>query len=376
MHGGITDDGQSVLLVYKPIGGLVAAYVVNTNGFTWRTPPSDIGLACSLSQGQLSEVSEYLFYTRSGTAFGKNGEAKVVEAYSIRHLARLRAVTFGFGESRYLRNTRLLPQLRARGPIYMAIETPGSRGDDSERDSPALVASSDRKLHWNFAGIGPISRGDDSSISISADDTHMAYIEPNTAMLHYRDLKTPSLRPLGSIRLPGVQYSPLRKWLMYGKKTTTRDAIPKQIHRVRYSPNCKVITIVTANYSMVVINVLLTFNLRASLSLPGFCSFYYKLYTTPPVSRSKPGGNDVYWGFVLATLPPSKKDFPRWETRILQSVTHRREEPASPFTRLVEEILGMKNSLCFQTQYTTRPFLWNIAIPFSYPLPHLAQQKG
>ena len=262
MHGGITDDGQSVLLVYKPVGGLAAAYVVNPNGFTWRKPPSDTDLAYSSSTGQLSEDSEYLFYTRSGAAFGKNGEAKVVEAYSIRHLARVRAVTFGFGDGRHLRNTRLLPQLRVRGPIYMAIETSSFDGEDGQRKSPSLVASSDRKLHWNFAGIEEVSSRGGSSISISADDTHMFYVEPNTAMLYHWDLKTPSLRPLGSVRLPGVQYSPVRKWLMYGKEITMRDAIPKQIRRARYSPNCKVITIVTANNSTVVINVLLTFNLQ------------------------------------------------------------------------------------------------------------------
>jgi hypothetical protein len=67
---------------------------------------------------------------------------------------------------------------------------------------------------------------------------------------------------LGSVGLPGVEYSRTRRWLIHGKETTIKDAIPEQIHRARYSPNCKVITVVTVNNSMVVINVLLTFNLQ------------------------------------------------------------------------------------------------------------------
>jgi hypothetical protein len=41
-----------------------------------------------------------------------------------------------------------------------------------------------------------------------------------------------------------------------------KDTIADQIHRVRYSPKSKVITVVTVNDSTVVINVLLTYNLQ------------------------------------------------------------------------------------------------------------------
>ena len=82
---------------------------------------------------------------------------------------------------------------------------------------------------------------------------------------------------------------------------------------------------------------------RVTLPLAGICSFHYKLYTPPPVSRSTSRRDEVFWEFVRATLPPSKNGLPSWETRILKSVTHRSGGPASPFTRLVEEILDMKD---------------------------------
>ncbi|KAL9608475.1 MAG: hypothetical protein Q9167_006695 [Letrouitia subvulpina] len=169
MQGGVTEDGQTVLLVYWPVGGPTIAYIVNANGFARRKPPSDTGSGYSPSAGKLSEDSEHIFYTRRGSKFGKTGQAEIVEVYSIRHLARVNTLTFGFGDRCYIRNIRLLPQLRARGPIYMAIETSSFDGE---------------------------------------------------------------------------------------------DAIAKQIHHARYSPNNKVITIVTVNSTTVVINVLLTFNLQ------------------------------------------------------------------------------------------------------------------
>lgn len=94
LQGGITEDGQSVLLIYDPGAGPVGAYIVNANGFTRRNPPSHIFTGYVSSPGQLSEDSEYLFYTRAGSGFGRNGQAEVVEAYSVRHLARMRATTF------------------------------------------------------------------------------------------------------------------------------------------------------------------------------------------------------------------------------------------------------------------------------------------
>ena len=105
------------------------------------------------------------FYTRSGTAFGRNGQAEVVEIFSIRHLALVRALTFGFGDGRNIRNPQLLPQLRTHGTIYMQIETSGF-GD--EESSPALIASSFSQLHWNFVGLDPIRERNYTSISSDA----------------------------------------------------------------------------------------------------------------------------------------------------------------------------------------------------------------
>jgi hypothetical protein len=204
MQGGITDDRHAVLIVHQPEGGTSTAYVVTSNGVTRRKPPSDVD---SFKKGQVSEDSEHIFYTRTGSQFGRNGEAKVVEAYSIRHLAKVRALTFGFGDGRNFKNTQLLPQLRAQGTIYMAFET-ARFGEDKGRSSPSLVASSDCKLHCNFAaGVGSYSVGGCNSTFISPDDAHMSSIEQGEAMLHHWDLRKPSLKPLGSVRLPGVEHS-------------------------------------------------------------------------------------------------------------------------------------------------------------------------
>jgi hypothetical protein len=78
---------------------------------------------------------------------------------------------------------------------------------------------------------------------------------------------------------------------------------------------------------------------HVTLPLPGFCSFNYKLYRPPPVSRQ----DDPYWEFVRAATPSARDNFPRWETRILSWIASTGRGPASPFTRLVEEILGMKD---------------------------------
>ncbi|KAF2471322.1 uncharacterized protein BDR25DRAFT_368132 [Lindgomyces ingoldianus] len=260
MDGGITEDGEAVLLVYRPRGGATVAYLVNADGFTLRKPPSDTALRYSTPNGSLSEDSEYLFYTRDGTPWGKSGEAKVVEAYSIRHLARMRAVTFAFGDGQHLRNTCLHRPLRVRGTIYMGINTSDFGGEGIGRGSPPLIVSSDKKLHWNFDEIDIMRSG--SNISISPDDSSMFYIGADSAMLYHWDLRNPSLKPLGSVRLPGVEYSQYRKWVIHGKETSIKDAIAEQTHAVRFSSNSKVITVVTLNNKELVINALLAFNLQ------------------------------------------------------------------------------------------------------------------
>ena len=104
-------------------------------------------------------------------------------------------------------------------------------------------------------------------------------------MLHHWDLTKPSLKPLGSVRLLGVEYSQSRTWQIHGKETSIRDAIAKQIHHVRYSPKFKVVTVVTANNSTVVANVLLTFNLQLvyhrSVKLGAYGALLVKSYTAP-----------------------------------------------------------------------------------------------
>ncbi len=262
IHGGVTEDGQNVLLVYRPKAVATRAYLVNARGFTWRKPPSDNDRSYSSCIGMVSEDSEYLFYVRSAARFGRGGEAKAVEAYSIRHLACARAETFGFGDGRKLRNVRLLRQIDLRAPIYMAIDTSNFTDDDTSRHSPPLIVSSDGSLHWNFSGIDKITHTGGQNCFISPDNVHLFYVEPDTAMLHHWDLKKLSLKSLGSVRLPGVEYAQHRTWLIRGQETRMKDSIAEQSHQIRYSPKCKTITVVTVNDSSIVVNVLSTYNLQ------------------------------------------------------------------------------------------------------------------
>ncbi|KAH8802938.1 hypothetical protein F5884DRAFT_803753 [Xylogone sp. PMI_703] len=262
MHGGITEDGESVLVVYKPVGREVEVYTVKADGFTRRGPPSDTNVTYSMTSGMVSDDSEHIFYSRRGSGFGKRGESKIVEAYSIRNLARVRAVTFAFGDGHHLRNTGLIRPLRIQGPLYIGIDTSSFGGDDNSRNSPPVIASSERKIHWNFHGIKYIDSTGGPNTFISPNGKYLFYVESDEAMLHHWDLTKPSLEPLGSMRLPGVEYGQSRRWQIYGKETIVRDAIAKQIHHVRYSPKHKLITVVTSNNSTVVVNILLTFNLQ------------------------------------------------------------------------------------------------------------------
>ena len=262
MHGGITEDGDSVLLMYQPVGTSFTAYLVDANGFTSRKLPSSLSSSDLLYAGRLSQDSEHILYTRSATPFGKHGEAQTVEAYSIRHLALGYAVTFGFGDGYHLRNVYLLSPPRTHSTMFMAINTASFHHDDQGRDSPPLIASSDGKSHSHFSGIHLDEKTAQTNIFVSGNNEHLFYIEPDTATAQHWNLKSPSLKPLGSVRLLGVDYSQARRWLIHGKETTMRDAIAEQIHYARFSPNAKVVTIVTVNRSKVAVNILLTSNLQ------------------------------------------------------------------------------------------------------------------
>lgn len=108
----------------------------------------------------------------------------------------------------------------------MAIETSSFSGGEDEQYSPSVVASSDKKLQWNFANMNS------SSAFVSHDDAHLFHVERDTARLKHWDLNNPTLRALGSVTLPGVEQSQSRKWLVQGKETIIDDAIPEQMHQL------------------------------------------------------------------------------------------------------------------------------------------------
>lgn len=261
IHGGITEDGTVVMVVYRAPGGLTLVYNVTKNGFTPREPLADMRNSYSLHEGALSDDSEYIFYTRDGDRFRFDKEIKAVEAYSIRDLTRMKAVTFSYGDGRNIRNIRLLDPLRVSGPIYMAITTSG--GFDDIRNSPMAVASSDGKTNWHASGLDKIVvYGDNGNASISPDGSWMFYVDKGDALLQQWDIKRPTLKPLGSVKLPGVDVGQRRRWLIHGQETTIRDAVQESTHFLRYSSSCKVVTVVTVVSTKVVINIFRTFNLQ------------------------------------------------------------------------------------------------------------------
>lgn len=75
-----------------------------------------------------------------------------------------------------------------------------------------------------------------------------------------------------------------------------------------------------------------------TLPLPGFSSFNHRLFKPPPVSNSD---TDPYWEFIRATYPDP--NIAAWESAILRYVEQSGNGPTSPFTRLVEEILYLKD---------------------------------
>ena len=259
LNGGITEDGKSVMVVYRPAGGETRAFIVTKEGFLSKRPPSDTARNYSLTSGSVSDDSEYIFYTRSGKKFGRGGEAKAVEAFSIRTLARLKAVTFSFGDGRHMRNTHLLRPLRLGGPVHLGVEASSFRDEDNAK-STMVIASSDGKLHWHAAGLPKFAK--EACAAISPNGEHLFHVDSDDAMLYHWDLTKPTLEPIGSVRMPGVEYSPGRRWIIRGQETTIRDAVAHRIYQIRYSAASKVVTVVSASASAVIVNVFLSFNLQ------------------------------------------------------------------------------------------------------------------
>ena len=85
-------------------------------------------------------------------------------------------------------------------------------------------------------------------------------------------------------------------------------------------------------------------NIRSvTLPLPGFCSYRYKLYKGPPTSAQW-GREDGFWGLVRAATPTTHPEaLPHWEKQVLTYAEQSGRGPASPFTRLVEVILNLKD---------------------------------
>lgn len=125
IHGGITDDGVVVMVVYRPASGSMLVYNVTNETFTLREPLAGRRDSYSLYKGALSDDSEYIFYTRDRNRLRSGKEVKAVEVLSIRNLARMKAVTFSHGDGRHLRNIHLLDPLRVDGPVCMAVTTTG-----------------------------------------------------------------------------------------------------------------------------------------------------------------------------------------------------------------------------------------------------------
>jgi hypothetical protein len=320
ISGGITEDGESVLIVYRPAGRPTVAFTVTKDEFTPRQPPSDTANAYSVYSGAVSDDSEHIFYTRSGSPFGSGGQAKAVEAFSLRNLARLKAVTFSFGDGHLMRNARLLQPLSLQGPVYMAVDTSEFRDEEEYGRGTMLIASSDGKLHWHAVGLSSITGvGSKANATISPDGKHMFFVQKDDAILEHWDLRRPTLQPLGSAPLPGVEYSQSRRWIIHGQETTMRDAVSEKIDRIRCSPACSVVTVVTASASATIVNSFLAFNLQLvyhqkiqHTTWPGLVPLYIGFNDStgltifsmsPTLTFTHPDGGSAVVGALGVTLP-------------------------------------------------------------------------
>lgn len=79
----------------------------------------------------------------------------------------------------------------------------------------------------------------------------------------------------------------------------------------------------------------------ATLPLPGFCSFRHRLYRPPPTSGRSSHRKDSFWEIVRATA--STHSAPPWEAHVLKLVADSGVGVASPFTRLIDEVLDIES---------------------------------
>jgi hypothetical protein len=72
MHGGITEDGESALIVYKAAGGDVKVYASKSDGFTPRRLPR-IRIRCTPLRVEccLTIVSKYFHRRKKASVYKK-----------------------------------------------------------------------------------------------------------------------------------------------------------------------------------------------------------------------------------------------------------------------------------------------------------------
>lgn len=70
MHGGVTEDGESVMLLYRPKRDSTKVFAVTKDGFVSRLPPSDTADLYS------ANTSSTLGVDRNPTAAGKTKSSR------------------------------------------------------------------------------------------------------------------------------------------------------------------------------------------------------------------------------------------------------------------------------------------------------------
>ncbi|GBF65952.1 hypothetical protein TMEN_8670 [Trichophyton mentagrophytes] len=260
VSGAITEDGTHVLILCKPAtGGVLAWTVTSEHGWVKRKPPSNLDSWYSLNEGIQSDDGEHMFYrSHKYSRLPQKKQVEQIEVYDIRTLQESSRFVVRFGNARISRTLHLLRPLSADRAFHCAISTAGFR---ENRTSPPLVFSSDKKVHFNCDGIEDAlrSRG---IVTVSPDGCHMVFVHFEYGLISHWDLTAPTLKPLGTSQLPGVEVATIKKWVINGQLTDVRDSIPKQVHHCRFSPSSKVVTVITATAGYVVVNVFLTLNLQ------------------------------------------------------------------------------------------------------------------
>ncbi|KAI8810336.1 hypothetical protein BJ742DRAFT_770359 [Cladochytrium replicatum] len=252
LDGWITSDGTHVVV------RLQRGYGDNS---TWIATSKDGWKSCKFPGSPLldnviqSDDGEYIFSEVRKNHGGSQQHAEV-QARSLRTMKVVKTWTFKFGDSVYRRHMSLIsPSINGR--LHAIIET---KGFDVDRNSPALIVSSDGAVHFNAAGVSC----EDQYIWISPNQKYMIRLNYKDGELQCWDLERPTLKPLVTTHpVPSVEFSKAYPVYLLGQLTQIRDSVSKQVFSGMFSESGAVFTLVGSGINTVLFQAsFLVFNLQ------------------------------------------------------------------------------------------------------------------